>query len=144
MTIKEIQEEIIKEFEKLNSELEKYNYLIKLGKNLEPIDSKYKTDDYLIRGCQVNTWYYSECKNGKMFYKIDSVSLITRGFISLLLKICSGQKPEDIKNADFYFIERIGFKNQFSPLKDNSLFKLVNKIKSDAAFYASKCNRIIN
>jgi cysteine desulfuration protein SufE len=132
MTIQEIQEEIIKEFEKLNNELEKYNYLIKLGKNLKPIDPKYKTDDYLIKGCQVSTWYHSECKKGKIFYEIDSLSLITRGFISLLLRVCSNQKPEDIKNTEFYFIDKIGFKNQFSPLKDNSLFKLINKIKADA------------
>ncbi|MFN3301863.1 MAG: SufE family protein [Patescibacteria group bacterium] len=138
MTINKIQDEIIKEFENLNNELEKYNYLIKLGRNLPPIDPKYKTDDYLIRGCQVNTWYHSEYKEGKMFFNIDSLSLITRGFISLLLKICSGQKPEEIKNAQFYFIDKIGLKDQVSPLKDNSLFKLVNKIKKDATFYASK------
>ena len=134
MTIQEIQEEIIKDFEKLNNELEKYNYLIRLGKNLKPIDPKYKTDDYLIRGCQVSTWYHSEYKGGKIFYEIDSLSLITRGFISLLLRICSGQKPEDIKNINFYFIDKIGFKNQFSPLKDNSLFKLINKIKAAVVF----------
>ena len=138
MNIQETQEEIIKDFEKLNNELEKYNYLIKLGKSLKPIDLKYKTDDYLIRGCQVSTWYYSEYKGGKIFYKINSLSLITRGFISLFLRICSGQKPEDIKNTQFYFVDRIGLKDQISPLKDNSLFKLVNKIKADAAFYGSK------
>ena len=132
MTIEEIQGEIVKEFEKLNNELEKYNYLIRLGKSLKPIDPKFKTDNYLIKGCQVSTWYYSECKEGKIFYEIDSLSLITRGFISLLLRICSVQKPEDIKNTEFYFIDKIGFKNQFSPLKDNSLFKLINKIKADA------------
>lgn len=138
MTINEIQDEIIKEFEKFDDELKKYNYLIKLGKELKPIDPKYKTDDYLIRGCQVNTWYYSGCKDGKMFYNIDSVSLITRGFISLLLRICSAQTPEDIKNTEFYFIDKIGLRNQFSPLKDNSLFKLVKKIKTDADFWSNK------
>lgn len=138
MSIQEIQQQIVKEFEKLNNELEKYNYLIKLGKKLKPINPKYKTDDYLIKGCQVSTWYYSEYKEGKMFYEVDSLSLITRGFISLLLRICSGQNPEDIENSDFYFIEKIGFKSQFSPFKDNSLFKLVDKIKKDANFYGSK------
>ena len=138
MNIQETQEEIIKDFEKLTNELEKYNYLIKLGKNLGPIDLKYKTDDYLIRGCQVSTWYYSEYKEGKIFYKINSLSLITKGLISLFLRICSGQKPEDIKNNQFYFINKIGLEDQISPLKDNSLLKLVNKIKADAVFYASK------
>jgi len=137
MTIEKIQNEIIKEFENLDDDLKKYNYLIKLGRELKPVDSKYKTDNYLIRGCQVNTWYHSECKDGKMFYNIDSVSLITRGLISLLLRICSAQTPEDIKNTEFYFIDKIGLRNQFSPLKDNSLFKLVNKIKADADFWSN-------
>jgi len=137
MITEKIQNEIIKEFEGLDNDLKKYNYLIKLGKELKPADPKYKTDDYLIRGCQVNTWYYSECKDGKMFYNIDSVSLITRGLISLLLRICSAQTPEDIKNTEFYFIDKIGLRNQFSPLKDNSLFKLVNKIKADADFWSN-------
>ncbi|HOW13162.1 MAG TPA: SufE family protein [Candidatus Pacearchaeota archaeon] len=136
MTPEEIQNQIIQEFEKFNDDLEKYNYLIKLGKELKPIDQKYKTDDYLIRGCQVDTWYHSECIDEKMIFYIDSVSLITKGFISLLLRICQNQKPEDIKNTDFYFIDKIGLRGQFSPLKDNSLFKLVNKIKSDVNYYS--------
>ncbi|HPO68599.1 MAG TPA: SufE family protein [Candidatus Pacearchaeota archaeon] len=136
MTPEEIQNQIIQEFEKFNDDLEKYNYLIKLGKELKPIDQKYKTDDYLIRGCQVDTWYHSEYINEKMIFYIDSVSLITKGFISLLLRICQNQKPEDIKNTDFYFIDKIGLRGQFSPLKDNSLFKLVNKIKSDVNYYS--------
>jgi len=71
-----------------------------------------------------------------MIFYIDSVSLITKGFISLLLRICQNQKPEDIKNTDFYFIDKIGLRGQFSPLKDNSLFKLVNKIKTDVNYYS--------
>jgi len=138
MTIQEIQEEIIKDFEKLNNELEKYNYLIRLGRNLKPIDPKYKTDDYLIKGCQVSTWYHSEYKEGKIFYEIDSLSPITRGFISLLFRACSAQKPEDIKNADLYFIDEIGLRENFSPLRANSLFKLVNRIKSDSCFLVIK------
>jgi cysteine desulfuration protein SufE len=137
MTIDEIQNEIIQEFGQFNNDLEKYNYLMKLGRNLKPIDPQYKTDDYLIRGCQVNTWYHSACRDKKMFYDIDSASLITKGFIFLLLKICDGQNSADLKNAEFYFIDKIGFQSEFSPLKDNSLFKLINKIKTDASVLAS-------
>lgn len=129
MTIQEIQEEIIKEFKNFNDWSEKYKYLIKLGKSLPPMDSKYKTEENLIKGCLVKTWFHSTFRDGKIFYEIDSQSIITRGFIALLIKILSGQKPEDIKSADLYFIDKMGLRENFSPLRANSLFKLVNKIK---------------
>ena len=132
MTIQEIQEEVINEFKIFDNEMEKYNYLIKLGKNLPPIDSKYKTEDNLIKGCQVKTWFHSTLKEGKVFYEIDSSTVMIRGFIALLIRVLSGQKPEDIKNADMYFIDKIGLRENFSPLRANSLWKLVNKMKSDA------------
>ena len=138
MTINEIQEEIIKEFKKFNSWQEKYNYLIKLSKNLPPIDLKYKTEENLIKGCQVKTWFHSTFKDGKLFFKIDSASLIVRGIIALLVRIFSGQKPEDIKNAQLYFIKKIRLEENFSPFKENSLFKIVNRIKSEAELYESK------
>jgi len=99
---------------------------------LPPIDSKYKTEDNLIKGCQVKTWFHSTLKEGKGFYDIDSISIIIKGFIALLMRVLSGQKPEDIKNADLYFIDKIGLRENFSPLRANSLWKLVNKMKSDA------------
>jgi cysteine desulfuration protein SufE len=138
MTIQEIQEEIINEFKIFDNWVDKYNHLIKLGKDLPPIDSKYKTEDNLIKGCQVKTWFHSTFKDGKVFYDIDSRSTFIRGIIALLIKVLSGQKPENIKNADLYFIDKIGLKENFSPIRSNSLFKLVNKIKSDAALYETK------
>jgi len=135
MTIKEIQEEIISEFKIFDDWLDKYNYLIELGKKLPPVDSKYKTEDNLIKGCQVKTWFHSTFKDGKVFYDIDSKSVIIRAIIALLIRVLSGQKPEDIKNADLYFIDKIGLRENFSPTRANSLFKMVNKIKSDAALY---------
>jgi len=132
MTIQEIQEEVINEFKIFDNEMEKYNYLIKLGKNLPPIDSKYKTEDNLIKGCQVKTWFHSTLKEGKVFYEIDSSTVMIRGFIALLIRVLSGQQPEDIKNADMYFIDKIGLRENFSPLRANSLFKLVNQMKSAA------------
>ncbi len=132
MTIQEIQEEIISEFKIFNDWFDRHNHLIKLGKDFSPIDAKYKTEDYLIRGCQVKTWFHSTFKDGRIFYDIDSNSIIIRGFIALLIRVLSGQKPEDIKNADLYFIEKTGLKENFSPLRANSLFKLVNQMKSGA------------
>lgn len=129
MTIQEIQEEIIGEFKIFDSWMNKYNYLIKLGKDLPPIDSKYKTESNLIKGCQVNTWFHSAFKDGKVFYDIDSESTMTKGIIALLIRVLSGQKPEDIKNAELYFIDKIGLRENFSPTRSNSLWKLVNRIK---------------
>lgn len=136
MTIQEGQEETINEFKILDNWIDKYNELAKLGKALPPIDSKYKTEDNLIKGCQVKTWFHSTFKDGKVFYDIDSSSILIRGIIALLIKVLSCQRPEDIKNADLYFIDKIGLRENFSPIRANSLWKLVNKMKSDAALYA--------
>ncbi|MBA7588086.1 Sulfur acceptor protein CsdE [subsurface metagenome] len=133
MTIQEIQEEIINEFKIFDNWMDKYNYLIKLGKDLPPIDSQYKIEDNLIKGCQVKTWFHSAFKDRKVFYDIDSRSVIIRGIIALLIRVLSGQKPEEIKNADLYFIDKIGLRENFSPVRANSLWKLVNRMKSDAA-----------
>ena len=118
--------------------MDKYNYLIKLGKGLSPMDLKYKTEDNIIKGCQVKTWFHSTFREGRVFYDIDSISIIIKGFIALLIKALSGQKPEDIKNTDLYFIDRIGLRENFSPLRANSLWKLVYRIKSDATLYCNK------
>jgi cysteine desulfuration protein SufE len=132
MTIQEIQEEIIKEFKGFNNWKDKYKYLIELSRGLAPINLEYKTEENIIRGCQVKTWFHSELKNGRIIYNIDSVSVIIKGISVLLIRVLSSQKPEDIKNADLYFIDKIGLRENFSPLRDNSLWKLINKIKLDA------------
>jgi len=138
MTIQEIQEEIIQEFKIFNNWMDKYNYLIRLGKDLSPIDSKYKIEDNLIKGCQVKTWFHSTFRDGKVFFDIDSSSIMIRGIIALLVKTLSGQRPEDIKNADLYFIDRIGLREDFSPIRANSLWELVNRIKQEAVLYETK------
>jgi len=138
MTMQEIQEEIINEFKIFDNWIDKHNYLIKLGKDLPPIDSKYKTENNLIKGCQVKTWFHSTFKDGKVFYDIDSGSMIIKGIITLLIKVLSGRKPEDIKSVDLYFIDKTGLRENFSPIRANSLWKLVNRIKSDATLYARK------
>lgn len=141
MTIQEIQEEIINEFKIFDNWMDKYNYLIELGKDLPPIDSKYKIEGNLIKGCQVETWFHSTFKDGKVFYDIDSKSMTIKGIIALLIKVLSGQKPEDIKNADLYFIDKIGLRENFSPTRENSLWKLVNRMKQDAILYEAKMDK---
>jgi len=138
MTTQETQKEIIGEFKKFNDWMDKNSYLVKLGKNLPTIDSKYKTEKYLIKGCQVKTWFHSAFIDGKVFYDIDSESMIVRGIIALLVRVLSGQKPEDIRNADLYFIDQAGLRENFSPTRANSLFKIANQIKIDAALYEKK------
>ena len=135
MTTKEIQEEIINEFKTFGKGKKKYNYLIKLGKDYPSINSRYKTEDNLIKGCQVKTWFHSTFKNGKVFYDIDSNSIIVRGFIALLTRVLSNQKPEDIKNTDLYFIDKVGLRENFSPVRANSLWKMIGKVKSDVSLY---------
>lgn len=138
MAIQEIQEKIISEFKIFNNWMDKHNYLIKLGKELPPIDLKYKIEDNLINGCQVETWFHSSFKDGKVFYDIDSRSMMIRGIISLLIRVLSNQKPEDIKNADLHFIDEIGVREHFSPSRPNSLWKLVSQIKQDATQYETR------
>ncbi len=140
MSIQEAQKEIINEFKIFDNWMDKYNYLIKLGKDLSSIDSKYKTENNLIKGCQVKTWFHSAFKDGRVFYDINSRSVIIRGIIALLARVLSGQKPKGIKNADLYFIDKIGLRENFSPIRANSLWKLVNRMKSDAALYETKMN----
>ena len=138
MNIQEAQEEIINEFKNFENWMDKYKYLIKLGKDLSPMDSKYIKKDYLVKDCQVTTWSYSIFKDGKVFYDIDSSSVIIKGMIVLLKRILSGQKPENIENADLYFIDKTGLKESCSPARINDLLKLINKIKQDAVLYKTE------
>mgnify|MGYP001570508194 CR=1 FL=1 len=141
MTIQKIQEEIISKFKNFGNGTDKHNYLnylIELGKNLPPIDPKYKTENTLIKGCQVKTWFHSRFEHKKVFFDIDSSSVIIKGIIALLLKVLSGQKSEDIKNANLYFIDKIGLRENFSPIRANSLWKLLNQIKQDVTLYETK------
>ncbi|MBZ1345260.1 MAG: SufE family protein, partial [Candidatus Nealsonbacteria bacterium] len=132
MTIQEIEEEIINEFKNLDDWMDKYKHLIRLGKSLSPMDSKYIKKDYLVKDCQLTTWLYSTFKDGKVFYDIDSSSVIIKGMIVLLKRTLSGRKPEDIINADLYFIDKIGLKESCAPARISDLLKLINKIKQDA------------
>ena len=131
MTISDIQDEIIKEYQDISG-ADKYDYLIKLGREYSPIDGRYKTEDNLVRGCQVQTWFCSNFENGKIFYHIDSSSIMVRGIIALLIRVLSDQKPEDVANADLYFIKKLNLEDDFSPVRANSLWKLTNRMRLEA------------
>lgn len=136
--INEVQEEIIEEFEIFDDWMDKYNYLIELSSHLPMIDPKYKTKDYLISGCQSKVWLYAEYENGIINFTADSNAIITKGIIALLIRILSGRKPEEIMNADLYFIDKIGLRQNLSPTRSNGLLAFIKQIKLYAVAYNVK------
>ncbi len=129
MSIKEIQEEIVDEFSMFDDWMEKYDYLIELGKSLPLIDKKYKTDDNLIKGCQSKVWLHAEKEKDKIMYSADSDAIITKGIIALLLRVYSNQSSDDILQTEIDFIDKIGLKEHLSPTRANGLVSMVKKIK---------------
>ena len=140
-TINEIQDKIIEEFNNYEDWLDKYDRLIELGKEVPLIDEKYKTKEYQIKGCQSRVWLYPEFKDGKLYFTADSDAVITRGLIALLIKIFSGRTPEEILNANLYFLDKIGLKENLSPTRANGLLAMIKQIKLYALAYQSKLNQ---
>ncbi len=132
MSIKEIQEEIIEEFAFFDDWMEKYEHIIDLGKSLPLIKEELKTEDRLIKGCQSRVWLHSELKEDKIVFYADSDAIITKGLIALMVRVLSEQKPEDIVNADLYFIDKINLKEHLSPTRSNGLLSMVKQMKMDA------------
>ena len=129
MTIKEIQEEIIDEFSMFDDWMERYEYIIELGKSLPIIDAAYKLDENLIKGCQSKVWLYSELENDTIKFTADSDAILTKGIVALLLRVYSNQKPTNILAADTNFIDEIGLKEHLSPTRANGLVSMVKQIK---------------
>ncbi len=129
MTIKEIQEEIIDEFSMFDDWMERYEYIIELGKSLPIIDKQYKTDDNLIVGCQSKVWLHAEKKDDKIIYTSDSDAILTKGIIALLLRVFTNQTSENILKANTDFIDKIGLKEHLSPTRANGLVSMVKKVK---------------
>ena len=129
MTIKEIQEEIIGEFSMFDDWMDRYQYIIDLGKSLPIIDSKFKLDENLIKGCQSKVWLYSELENNMIKYTADSDAILTKGIAALLIRVYSGQKPSDILTAETRFIDEIGLKEHLSPTRANGLVSMIKQIK---------------
>ncbi|MGN6196875.1 MAG: SufE family protein [Ginsengibacter sp.] len=136
-TIKEREEEIIEEFSLFDSWEEKYEYIIDLGKKLEPLDEKFKVGENIIKGCQSTVWLTSEFKNGKVFYKADSDAVIVKGLISMLIKVLSGHKPDEILEAKLDFIKEIGMMTHLAQTRSNGLLSMVKQIKNYALAYKS-------
>lgn len=129
MTIKEIQGEIIDEFAMFDDWMERYEYLIELGKSLPIIDEKFKVEENIIKGCQSKVWLHSELSGDKINYTADSDAILTKGLVALLLRVYSGQTSEDILAANTDFIDEIGLKEHLSPTRANGLVSMLKQIK---------------
>ncbi len=135
MNLNERQDEIIDEFSIFDDWMDKYNYLIELSKDLPEIDPKYKTQQYLIEGCQSKVWLYADMEDNVVRYSADSDAIITKGIAALLIRVLDGQKPSDIMNNELYFIEKIGLQQNLSPTRSNGLLAMVKQMKLYAMAY---------
>ncbi len=131
-SLQETENEVIDSFSMFDEWLDKYEYLIELGKNLSSYPESSKTDDKLIKGCQSRVWLDYKLENGKIYFIADSDAIITKGIISLLISVYSGRTPEEISSSDFGFIEKIGLKENLSPTRANGLVSMIAKIKEVA------------
>lgn len=129
MTINEIQDELIDDFSFFDDWMAKYEYIIQLGKELPLIDERYKTADYLIKGCQSKVWLHADHQDGKVIFTADSDAIITKGLVGLMVKVLSGHAPREIANSDLYFIDQIGLKEHLSPTRANGLLSMVKQMK---------------
>jgi cysteine desulfuration protein SufE len=138
MTLEEKQQDIIDEFAIYDDWMDKYEYIIELGKDLPLINENKKTDDRLIEGCQSRVWLDSDVKDGKLFFSADSDAIITKGIIGLLIRVLSGETVENVATADLYFIKEIGLQEHLSPTRANGLSSMVQKMKMTALTSLSK------
>ena len=138
MTIKAIQDEIIDEFSMFEDWEERYQYMIDLGKTLPLIDSQYKTENNIIKGCQSKVWVHAEMKDDKVVFTADSDAIITKGIIAILIRVFSNQHPKDIIDADTSFIDNIGLKEHLSPTRANGLVSMIKQIKMYAIAYQTQ------
>ena len=135
MGIIEVQNEIIEEFSLFEDWMQRYEYMIELGKAIELIDTSKKIDSNLIKGCQSKLWLHAELKNNKLIFKADSEAIITKGIAAVLLRVFSNQTPEDILNANLDFVDKIGLKEHLSPSRANGLISMIKQIKYYALAY---------
>lgn len=132
VTLEQAENEVVETFSMYEEWLDKYEYLIDLGKNLEPYPEEKKTDDRLIKGCQSRVWLDYRMDGGRLYFNADSDAIITKGIISLLIGIYSGRTPKEISGSDFSFIEKIGLKENLSPTRANGLASMIASIKAAA------------
>jgi len=141
MNLKEVQDQIVEEFEVFEEWLDKYEYLIELGNSLYPIDQKYRSNEYLINGCQSKVWVNAEIEGDKVVFYADSDAIITKGIVALLIRVLSNRKPDEIMYADLYFIDRIGLTQNLSPTRSNGLLSMVKQMKMYGMAYHAKLNK---
>ena len=136
-TINALQDEVIEEFNDFEDWMDKYQMLIDLGNELEPLDDKYKTEQNLIDGCQSRVLVHCDVVDGHLEFTAESDALIVKGIIALLIRVVSGHTPQEILDADLYFIDRIGLRDHLSPTRSNGLLAMVKRIKAYALVYSS-------
>lgn len=138
MTINEIQDEIIEEFDGLDDWMDRYQMLIDLGNEQEPLDEKYKVEQNLIDGCQSRVWLQADYEDGVIHFSAESDALIVKGIVALLIRVLSGHTPQEIVDADLYFIERIGLREHLSPTRSNGLLAMVRQMRMYALAFGAK------
>lgn len=140
MTINELQDEVIEEFSVLMTGMDKYQLLIDLGSEQQALPEEYKTDQNLIDGCQSRVWLQADLVDGKVVFQAESDALIVKGLVALLVKVLSGHTPDEILDADLYFIEKIGLKEHLSPTRSNGLLAMLKQMKMYALAFKAKEN----
>jgi cysteine desulfuration protein SufE len=138
MTINERQDEIIEEFSGLDDWMDKYQLLIDMGNEQEPLDEKYKTESNLIDGCQIRVWLQADYADGKLHFSAESDALIVKGIVTLLIRVLSDATPKEILDADLYFIDKIGLKEHLSPTRSNGLVAMVKQMRIYALAFSAK------
>ena len=138
MTINELQDEVIEEFSGFDDWMDKYQLLIDLGNEQEPLEEKYKTESNLIDGCQSRVWLQADLVDGRVRFQAESDALIVKGIVALLIRVLSGHTPQEIMDADLYFIDRIGLKEHLSPTRSNGLLAMVKQMRMYALAFSTK------
>jgi cysteine desulfuration protein SufE len=138
MTINEIQDELVDDFSLFGDWMEKYEYIIQLGKELPLIDPQYKKEENLIKGCQSKVWLHADYKDGNVFFTADSDAIITKGLVGMVVRVLSGHTPEEITQADLYFVDKVGLKEHLSVTRSNGLVSMIKQMKMYALALRSK------
>lgn len=139
-SIKETQQEIVEEFTLFDEWMDKYEHIIELGKDLPLIDEQYKTDENLIKGCQSKVWLHAALKDGKIIFTADSDAIITKGIVGLVIRVFSNHTPQEIIDADLFFIDQIGLQEHLSPTRSNGLLSMLKQIRMYAIVFSSQSN----
>ena len=138
MKINEIEAQIVDEFSAFDDWMDKYNYLIEMGKDMKVLDERFKVQNNLINGCQSRVWLHAEYIDGRVYFTADSDAVITKGLVSLMIRVLDGQSPDDIINADLGFVEKIGLKEHLSPTRSNGLTSMIKQMKLYALAFKTK------